>query len=304
MSVKDHFQPAHGDRWEARQRARQWLADADDVVEDDLVELADEACLDAARRVDPRAGLSAWLDLRFSGPRVRAGALDLDTAAAIFGPFQAEVRAAATGRDNEETRLELVGVSEGSTVLHVQPVGLADVPEDSQGIVTSRLDGAISQVFSLHDAVERGAEAADVADHKAELLQKFRSLVHKLDFYDLNLELYWNAALGRHRRSALTERGRAQARELFEQQEEIASDVLTGTVYELSLRGELSLRVHRNGREATVKITGVAPDLLQSEKIKLGSSVVVNVMAERKKDRVGRQLSEVFRFVSFGSGVH
>ncbi|MCA1708346.1 MAG: hypothetical protein LC808_35750, partial [Actinobacteria bacterium] len=71
MSVKDHFQPGHGDRWEARQRASRWLADADETVNDDLVELANEAYLDAARRLDPQAGLPTWLDMRFSGPRVR-----------------------------------------------------------------------------------------------------------------------------------------------------------------------------------------------------------------------------------------
>jgi hypothetical protein len=282
------------DRFGAQARDSRELAG---VSDDDLVEVANRAFLESSRRFDPAAALETSLDLHLTGSRVRPGAITFDTAADIFHQIQAEVReAVAPGEDKAAAELELVGLSEGSAIVHARAVNVIERSDQELDFPVPVLDGAIERILDLHDALERSADPGDLA-RSGTLLDRLRKLTHDLDRHDLSLEMVWRGASGRHRTSTLSERGRARAREIFEKKETGKREQVYGSIYSVSLDGQVTLRVRRNNRTASLKIKEVDNATLSSPRFTLGRYARMEVTAERQADSVGLQETESYRFL-------
>lgn len=283
------------DRFRARALSHD-PAELADSTNDDLLEDARRLFLEGVRRFDPRASFEISLDLHLTGQSIRPGALTFDAASAIFHHVQAEVREAVPpSEDKAGAELEVVGLSEGSAIVHARPATLQESPEGQLEFPLSVLDSAVQRILNLHDALESDDDLAAFSSTAA-LLDRLRKLTHDLDRHDVNLELRWRSSSGRTQRSVLSEHGRSRARHIFEKQETDQTVHLHGSIYSASLDGDLTLRVRQDGAIRSIRVKGVDSELISSDQMSLGRFVRIEATRERRADSVGLQESLAYQF--------
>ncbi|MFD1145735.1 hypothetical protein [Saccharothrix hoggarensis] len=295
---------SRGNAWnhlleERRASLDDFFADLDDEPAGDLESVLDHAVLESARRMDPAAGNSPWLDVHVEGPDVGFGALDVHIVDDLLGPIQAEIDAALPEASKAGlTGLELVGVGAGSAVLQLQPKMPVSDFEGGIEAVSSAIDSAIRRVFDVHDAVERQASAAEIASISAsDLLGKMQKLVTALEDRDLVLELLWRSPSSSRRRSRITRAGRAYAQTLFERTVEQRETVVAGYVYEQSLKGSVKIKVDPGRRNSATYDISVDADVLRSQSVQLGQFVRILALLTQEKDKLGHVAASTYSFL-------
>lgn len=241
----------------------------------------------------------SYLSLRISGEAIRQGSIDTELFDDIVVPFQGELKAAS--KDSSITRLDLISITSGSTVLHFQPRLIspassahADSPEESPSASSS-----IERVLDTHDLIERRASGANIrADTTAAMLESLSRLTAGLVKHDAELEVLWRPGLGRRRPSRLGRDGVAHAQGLFERRETTEAVEVFGYVYSLSLTGQIVLKRNATKKYSatnTIEFTDGAQILSQ---FSLNDFVRLNVMRTSTTDELGRTISTHHRFVS------
>ncbi|MFJ6464701.1 hypothetical protein ACIQM0_27345 [Streptomyces sp. NPDC091387] len=224
-------------------------ADLDEWLEHEDPSERDEDTVDSERRAewlssvrewDPTARLRDELTIRLTGDEAGKGGLRFSVGNALLKPLQDGV----TASTDEDVELELVGISSGSTVLHVRPtMRKTHIEEDLSGDgeplgenVTEVTEQAIGVLF---DAVKTVEAREDVSEWTP-MLSSLSKLVSALDRFDLSVQLRWFSGDGSVHSSNLSESGKQYVRELRKTHAEAFTRVqrtISGRVTELKLAG-------------------------------------------------------------------
>ncbi|MFD0208339.1 hypothetical protein ACFVH9_04150 [Streptomyces hirsutus] len=220
----------------------QWFEHQDSVEQDeDTVDSEQRAeWLSSVQRWDPNARLRDELTIRLTGDEAGQGGLRFSVGNALLKPLQDGV----TASTDEDVELELVGISSGSTVLHVRPTmrkthteeELANNGEPTEENSDEVAEQAISVLF---DAVKTVEAREDVTEWTP-MLSSLSKLVSALDRFDLSVQLRWFSGDGSVQSSALSETGKQYVRELRKTHAEAFTHVqrnISGRVTELKLAG-------------------------------------------------------------------
>ncbi len=274
------------ERWitpEIREQSERFWAEVESAPEPEetIEEILDRNLYESLE--DRGARLTRMLDLRLTGEAIRPGALDLDLGAVLFDTVTAEINEAAPGR---EISFDLVGLSPGSAVLHLRPCTPEDVPSDQQAPVTvDPVDRAMETVCRVHDVAEREGDLREFTG-QGELLKRLHNLVKALDAHDVELQMLWRSATGRHRRSRLTQTGRRYVREQWQEAEsEVREHTVSGRVVGLDLSGTFTVKPSSGAAKRIVHVED--PETLLGLRLQLGEWVHVRVHERHTTNRVG-----------------
>jgi hypothetical protein len=289
---------------EGRVAVDRLLAQARDEGDDfDLAEVLDRNLYDAMLQYDTRAGLSRWLSLRFTGPRTR-GRMAEQAVEDILGALRREVTGASATKDVNLLKLDLVGFSHGSAILHLAPAQSADLAagddeaEEQQTLVAAadQLDDALGVVTELHRAAESAGDVMRFSGQD-QLLKGFEALADALDKHDLDMGITWRSRTGRRRTAELTSQGRAYARQFLDRSDTSEIIVVTGRVVELSISGSFDVKAGSAPNSRRYKITTGSEDSLLSLHLELGQPVNVRVRQHTDRNKVGVLIDTRYEFI-------
>ncbi|MFF3841278.1 hypothetical protein [Streptomyces sp. NPDC001930] len=227
-----------------RGRLDTWL-DAEDASEQTEDEVDSEHrinWLNSVREWDAESTLPEELVIRLFGGEAGSGGLRFAVGNALLKPLQDGV----TASSDEDVELELVGVSAGSTVLHVRPVAGSQQSEgdSSPGDVVEEPSSTSRVMNSLLDAVGTLEAEADFSEWTP-MLSSLSRVVSALDKFDLSMQLRWLDTEGGVRSTSLTETGKGYLRELRKSHGEAFSPIrrsISGLVTELKLAGSAVIK--------------------------------------------------------------
>jgi hypothetical protein len=247
--------------------------------------------LAGARHYDPQAQLREELTLRLRGELADRGALNFRVADALLKPLREGVSAAA----RKELELELIGISHGSTVLHVQPLTESSPDDEEQAayrVDSSLADPAMRDLLKLIDAAEN---EADVRPWER-MMQGLDGMVEALDKFDLLMDIRWHALDGEVRSSHLTQRGKGFVRSLRTVEVVPTRATITGRVTELRESGLVKIKTGISKRSTAYEVHIETDDLI-SLHLELGMNVSFIVEKREKRDKIGRTRSTEYRFM-------
>jgi hypothetical protein len=282
-----------------RQANRHFFAELDEDHQDSdgYEEELRRFWLEAARHYDPTASLDEELTVRLKGDAADKGALDFRIGDALLKPLRDGVSAAA----RKDIELELTGLSQGSTVLHVRPKVPDFVEMDGQGEFThidaSVADPAMRDLLKLVDAAEN---ERDVRQWER-MVPGLDGVVEALDKFDLSMEMRWRSLDGAVRSSSLSGRGKGYVRSLRNLELHKSKTVVTGRITELRESGLVKVKTGVSRRSAAYEVR-VEPESLIGMHLELGMTVSFMVQVVKKKDKIGRERSTEYLFLRMGEG--
>ncbi|MGW3628633.1 hypothetical protein ACWD7F_00460 [Streptomyces sp. NPDC005122] len=220
----------------------QWLEEEDSTEQDDDTVDSERRAewLSSVQRWDPQARLRDELTIRLTGDEAGKGGLRFSVGNALLKPLQDGV----TASTDEDVELELVGISSGSTVLHVRPTMRKthteeEFPGNGDSTESNNAEVAEQAISVLFDAVKTVEAREDVTEWTP-MLSSLSKLVSALDRFDLAVQLRWFSGDGSVQSSALSETGKQYVRELRKTHAEAFTRVqrnISGRVTELKLAG-------------------------------------------------------------------
>ncbi|MEV6124321.1 hypothetical protein AB0M23_28075 [Streptomyces sp. NPDC052077] len=251
--------------------------------------------LETARYYDSTATLDEELTVRLKGDAADRGALDFRIGDALLKPLRDGVSAAA----RKDVELELTGLSQGSTVLHVRPKIAESMElqgqEDIASVDSSVADPAIRDLLKLVDAAEN---ERDVRQWER-MVPGLDGVVEALDKFDLSMEMRWRSLDGAVRSSSLSGRGKGYVRNLRNVDLYKSQSVITGRITELREAGLVKVKTGLSRRSTAYEVR-VERDNLIDMHLELGMMVSFVVQVIKKKDKLGRERSTEYRFVRMG----
>ncbi len=296
---------------EGRAAVAQFTSESQDQGDDfDIAEALDRNLYDALVQYDSRAGLSRWLSLRFAGPHAQ-GRMDQQALEDVLRAFRHEMDGASATKDSDLLKLDFIGFTRGSAILHLAPADAADIDpgddsnDEQQALVVGedQIDHALGVVTELHALVEGAGDMQRFAGQDG-LLKGFEALADVLDNYDLDMGITWRNRTGRHRSAELTSQGREYARRYLERSGTSEEITVTGRVVEMEISGSGSFAVKagvaKNSRKYTIS-TGSEESLL-SLHLELGRSISVRVRRKTDRNRVGVTFNVGYEFMYIVTG--
>lgn len=281
------------------------LSDAEREGNDfDLAEVFDQNLYDALSEYDRSARLSRWLSLRFTGSHAE-GRLAEQAVGEILSALRREIEGASLDRDTDALKLDLVGFSRGSAILHLAPIGADDVQSDGPAtntqaqlqIIADRLDDALAVVTQLHNTVEQEGDVQRFSGRET-LLRGFTALSEALDKHGLDMGITWRSATGRRRTSELTANGRDYARQFFDRSETTDIIQVNGRIVELDISGSFDVKTGPATNSPRYRITTGSEDSLLGLHLELGQLVNVRVRRRIETNRVGLSYTPRYEFVN------
>lgn len=274
---------------EAEQHLREL---GEDVLDDDAHHtVIRQQWLDAAKELSSGATLKEELQIRLSGESIETGSLNFKIGEALLKPLEDGISSAA----KRDLDLEIVGLSAGSTVLHVQatPTSLHEddvdrMPESG----SSQADAAMRSFIRLVDAAE---SERDIREWSSSRWPLYR-LVEALDKFDLALGLRWLSRTGTVRSSRLTSRGRRYVRGLHILRPEKTTHVIRGRITELREAGIVKVKVG-SARNSPAYEVRVSKDALIDMHLELGQQVAFRIETIVQYDQLGNDCSREHFFV-------
>jgi hypothetical protein len=260
----------------------------------DVSEVLDRSLYEALTEYDHRAALNRWLSLRFTGAHTN-GRLAEQAIVDVLGALQREIIGASPAKDPDLVKLDLVGFSRGSAILHLVPAATpdTDVSEDAneqtQGtlpVEPDRLDDALSVITELHSAAEHSGDVERFSGQEM-LLRGFMALADALDKHDLDIGIVWRSRTGRHRSSELTSQGREYARQYLERSETAEILVISGRIVEMKISGTFDIKASLASNSPRYTITTGGEESLLGLSLQLGQSVRVRVRRHTEQNKVG-----------------
>ncbi|MEV0158368.1 hypothetical protein AB0H57_32470 [Micromonospora sp. NPDC050686] len=267
-------------------------------VEESPSEILDRHLYEAVTDHDPQARLSRRLQLRVVGDTVHTGRLDIGIAYELFHAFSQEVNGAAEANAVRSTvSFELAGVSKGSAVMHLVPSTQEERASDQQlNVTVDPLDEILSTITDLHATAEEEGDLRRFARYEG-LVRGLRSLALALDNHDLELEVGWRSATGRHRNSHLSQRARRHIRQMWEVESVTRIFDVSGRVVKLDLSGRFDVKVTpaRNSKRYEVQVDG--EERLVQLGLRLGENIAVRVREEKRVNHLGIEQAPTYHFV-------
>jgi hypothetical protein len=260
----------------------------------DVAEALDRNLYQALTEYDRNATLSRWLSLRFTGPRTE-GRLAEQAVEDVLSALRREISGASSTKSTDLLRLDLVGFSRGSAILHLVP---ATIPgsdfyendnkefQEALPIAQDQLDDALTVVTELHSAAEQQGDVQRFSGQET-LLRGFMALADALDKHDLDMGIMWRSRTGRHLSADLTSRGRQHVRRYLERSETSDIIVITGRVVELKISGSFDVKVSPATNSTRYTITTGSEESLLSLHLELGVIVSVRVRRHIERNKVG-----------------
>lgn len=290
----------------ARQAAEEFLREVDEAPgsdDFDLHEALDVNLAEALSHFNPDATLKRRLSLRLVGEGVE-GRLPERAVEDILYAFRKELAGAAPGSAKEDLKLDMVGFSRGSAIIHLEPAIGEDAFEDDDEETTQpslvaapdKYDAAIKIIVDLHHAAEVGQDMRRFREY-GDLVSALEKLANALEKHRVDLDVHWRSGSGLHRRSTLTEVGRSHFRSYLAARDVKEERTFQGRIVALDLSGSFSLKTgySRNSKKYEIKTDG--EDALLSLNLQLGSSVTAIVSRQWKETNLGNVLKEQYRLV-------
>ncbi|MBF5032424.1 hypothetical protein IRY44_21960 [Micromonospora sp. ANENR4] len=282
-------------------RVDQFWAEFDDgpEVAETPAEILDRHFYSTLAAHDPALRLARRLNLRVLGDTVHTGRLDIGIAYELFHAFSQEVAGAAEANSvRSEVSFELAGVSRGSAVMHLVPSVDEDHGDEGQiPLTTDPLDVVLSTITDLHSTAENEGDLRRFARYES-LVRGLRSLATTLDNHNLELEVGWRSATGRHRNSHLSERARRHIRQLWEVDTVSREFSVFGRVVKLDLSGRFDIKLSPSRTSKRYEIQVDGEERLVQLGLQLGESVGVVIREEKRINHLGIEQSPTYHFVS------
>ncbi|MEE1786879.1 hypothetical protein PUR71_28830 [Streptomyces sp. SP17BM10] len=266
-------------------------AGVDDRSSDEIESDLRVATLEIHRLYDQEATLDNELRIRFSGTDAVQGSLDFDMGDALLKPLQDSVSAAA----NQVVTLKLVGLSKGSTVLHVRPVPKRAVENDAGDAlpVEAVQDYGMTELLALVRALE---DEGDVG-HLATLLSYLDHVTDALDKFGIQMDLTWLRSDGQVRSAALTRRGCDYAARLRTVRPATEEITVSGHITELKQAGVVKVKSGTSPRAQAFDVKFEDPSVLVRMRLALGDNVTFRVKKTQSVDSVNRTKSTTYQFL-------
>ncbi|WP_202236249.1 hypothetical protein [Actinacidiphila reveromycinica] len=280
-----------------RAEVEEWLAGESEEPrdDDDAVDSERRAeWLTSVRRWNPDAHFREELTIRLTGDEAGRGGLKFSVGNALLKPLQEGV----TASTDEDVELELVGVSSGSTVLHVRPVthDEAELPEHSEVEAAEDQPTASHAIGVLLDAVKTIEAREDVSEWTP-MLSSLSKLVSALDRFDLGVQLRWFADDGSVTSSKLSEAGKQYVRELRKTHGAAFTRVtrrISGNVTEMKISGAAVIKPP-SSPAVTIKFE---PGVITEVPWRLGDEVHLVVEERTRLTRGGGRPITEYLFLS------
>lgn len=286
-------------------RVDQFWAEFDEgpEVRETPTEILDRHFYTAIAALNPNLRLARRLNLRVLGDSVHTGRLDIGIAYELFHAFSQEVTGAAEANSvRSEVAFELAGVSRGSAVMHLVPSVDEDHGNEGQiPLTTDPLDVVLSTITDLHSTAENEGDLRRFARYES-LVRGLRSLATTLDNHNLELEVGWRSATGRHRNSHLSERARRHIRQLWEVDIVTREFSVYGRVVKLDLSGRFDIKLSPSRTSKRYEIHVEGEERLVQLGLQLGESISVVVREEKRVNNLGIEQAPTYHFVSKQSG--
>lgn len=296
----------------ARQAAEEFLQEVDEAPgsdDFDLHEALDINLAEALSHFNSDAALTRHLSLRLVGENVE-GRLPERAVEDILAAFRKELAGAAPGSAKEDLKLDMVGFSRGSAIIHLEPALGEDAFGDEDGEETAqpslvaapdRYDAALKLIVDLHRAAEFGQDMRRFRDY-GDLVSALEKLANALEKHRVDLDVHWRSGSGLHRRSTLTEVGRSHFRSYLTAHDVEEERTLQGRIVALDLSGSFSLKTGYSRNSKKYEINTDGEDALLSLNLQLGSSVTAIVSRRWKETHLGTVLREQYRLVGLTNG--
>ncbi|MEI5672629.1 MULTISPECIES: hypothetical protein [unclassified Nocardioides] len=282
----------------SREEARRYVADAPNLSEEQFDDALNENLRDALEAYGLPAPLGRSLSMRVKGNLRRNGGLSTEVTEDLLDGLTKQVRGAADkDASGDALVLDLVGVGNGSTVLFFEPSKDVTDAEHDLDVESDPLDSALRRVFALHDLAESQGDMRQYSN-RADLLKGFQVLTDTLRAHDLELEMSWQDARGRRRRTNLSKPTLEWVSHLWEKQPEERVFGVSGRVVALSLAGTFSVKVapHRTARRYDIHVPGDESDVIRLG-LDLGENVDVLLRERVESNKVGVKGAERYEFV-------
>jgi hypothetical protein len=278
----------------------------EESAEFDLDEVLDRNLYDAISDYDSRSGLRRWLSLRFTGQNIE-GRLGVEAVEDVLNGFRRELEGAgaATVKTAGLLKLDLVGFSSGSAILHLAPADTADVdPGDNsdtgqQNITAGpdQIDVALGVVTELHSTAESAGDMLRFWGQDA-LLKGFSALVDALDRYELDMGITWRGSTGRRYSAQLTSEGRDYVRQYLERADTAEMVTVIGRVVELNISGSFDVKTGTSSNSPRYTIMTDGEDSLLNLGLKLGQNVRLRALKRTFRNQVGVTFGDRYEFVA------
>ncbi|MFE3990484.1 hypothetical protein ACFXPW_02070 [Streptomyces goshikiensis] len=273
-----------------------WLENQDTVeLSDDEFESERRAnWLNSVRRWNPDAHFTEELIIRLTGSAAGKGGLKFSIGNTLLKPLQEGV----TASTDEDIELELVGVSSGSTVLHVHPVLHRESEDEQEFDGQDEVNQSAGQAMAvLFDAMGTVEARADITEWMP-MLSSLSRLVSALDRFDLAVQLRWLADDGSVTSAQLSEAGKQYIRELRKTHGDAFTRIrrgIFGHVTEMKLPGTAVIKPPASPA-VTVKFE---PGQITEVPLALGQEVHLIVEERKRLTRGGGRTITEYLFLEF-----
>lgn len=270
----------------------------------DVNEVLDQNLYEALSEFDKSAALSRWLSLRFTGPHAE-GRIAEQALEDILSAFRREISGANNGKDINQLKLDLVGFSRGSAILHLIPAvtdetgsSIDQTANEQQRfpVREDQLDDALGVVTELHAAAEQEGDVQRFSG-KESLLKGFTALTAALDKYELDMGIIWRNSTGRRRSAELTSHGRQYARQYFERSDTSEIITINGRVVELKISGSFDVKASPAANSPRYTINTSGEENLLGLHLELGQMVSVRVRRHTERNKVGVVFGSRYEFL-------
>lgn len=274
-----------------RSSLENWLSEeGSDVLDGDEFDTElNRNRLQALRALDPEASLEEELRLRLVAPDLADGALALDAGVTLMKPLQDSVDSLS----DDHVELELVGVSPGSTILHLRARHSAgDEVEEVAGapIDSTRSEQALRAFVELVATAESEGDLRRWPD-AADALGRFSKALDKIG---AQVDVSWSGVSGEVRSAWFGERGRDYVRAMLATNPSPDVMTISGRVTELRESGIVKVKTGRSRQSPAYEVR-VEPEDLLGMHLELGAQVSFTVRLEAQINGLGQtQSTEVF----------
>lgn len=244
--------------------------------------------LSAARVLYPEAAVPERLSVRLVGEG-QNGALGAHLGDVLLKPLNGVVTANAENKVEKSLELELVGLSQGSTVLHFRVHAWAPAePSEPSGAsplaglsVASVADRVLGRTINGLRAIENQADAPTDWAASLDAMGKLSDLLVE---HELDIEMRWVAPTGRVRDASLTSRGHAYLAALRQTRTRRSDITVTGRVTELRENGHVKLKAGQ-ARNSTTYDVKMEPETLAELHLYIGAMETFLVTLSEQVDR-------------------
>ncbi|MGI8335990.1 hypothetical protein ACRYCC_39115 [Actinomadura scrupuli] len=247
--------------------------------------------VESVKNYAPDAALTEELLVRLSGNNIEPGALDFKVGESLLKPLEDGISAAA----NQELKLEITGLSVGSTVLHVRATPATVSGKEEGALPSLGLSPANAAILGFIRLITAAESEGDLREW-APAYNSLDHLVQALDKFDLSLGLRWLSLSGLVRSTTLTGRGRQYVRSLRDTREEVSTIVVRGRVTELREAGVVKIKSGPSRTSAAYEVK-VEREKLISMHLELGEKVAFLSRVLTKFDRLGHERSRNYFFL-------